>query len=242
MRCGDLLKGLSGLEGLNATVPEPLNKVMCGMNRCQRVSAELSGFIERMLADVPEKWGEAPMRAKVLEQAAVGAGMAADLPLNGPVEHSAPTIPVLSPFNTAPPWRGLALIVPAGVVLLAYLLVALSSRYIPDGALMPMADACQEDAGRVGLADAAVETVLIARLDDVERRNSWQSVALDMPKGPLKGQKRAPCRPKGEVEISRACWVQVGTPPSCGNDWYEWKGFCYVPVLAPERPNTSDEP
>ncbi|WP_225414171.1 serine/threonine protein kinase [Stigmatella hybrida] len=209
----------------------------------RRVSAELSGFIERMLADAPGKRGDAHVWAKVLEQAAAGAGMAADLPLNGPVEHSAPTVPVLSPFGTTPPWRGLALVVPAGVVLLAYLLVALSARYIPDEALKPVADAGQEDAGRVGLADAAVEMVPIARLEHVEERNSWQSVALDMPKEPLKGQKRAPCRPKGEVEISRACWVQVGTvSPPCGNDWFEWKGFCYVPVIARERPNTSDEP
>jgi eukaryotic-like serine/threonine-protein kinase len=130
----------------------------------------------------------------------------------------------------------------AGVVL-ACLVVALSVRHIPDRVLNPAPDAGLEDAGRVGLADAAVETASITRLNYVELGDSWQRVALEMPKGPLKGQKRAPCRPKGEVEVSKACWVQVGTvSPPCGNDWYEWKGFCYVPVFAPERPNTSDEP
>ncbi|MDC0708420.1 protein kinase [Stigmatella sp. ncwal1] len=144
-------------------------------------------------------------------------------------------------FSALPWWRGLALVVPAGVLLLAYLLVAVSVRYIPDGSWKLQPDAGLEDAGRVGLADAAVETAPVSGLDYVELGNSWQAVALDMPKGPLKGQKRAPCRPKWEVEVSKACWVQVGTvSPPCGSDGYEWKGFCYVPVIASERPNTSD--
>lgn len=125
-------------------------------------------------------------------------------------------------------------------VMLASLMAAVATRYISNGFWKFAPDESLEEAGRAGVADAAMETASIASLEPAERKNSWQRVALDMPKAPLKGQKRAPCRPKGEVEISRACWVQVGSvSPPCGEDWYEWKGFCYVPVLAPERPNTS---
>ncbi|ADO72859.1 protein kinase domain-containing protein [Stigmatella aurantiaca] len=207
----------------------------------RRVSRELSALIERMLEDAPEKRGGARELGQALERVAQRGGAEEDLPLQGGVAHSAPTVRVPVRSTGAPRWRGLALVVPAGVVVLAYLLVAVSARYIPDGSWKLQPDAGLEDAGRVGLADAAVETAIASRADNVELGESWQAVSLDMPKGPLKGQKRAPCRPKWEVEVSKACWVQVGTAsPPCGNDWYEWKGFCYVPVIAPERPNTSD--
>lgn len=127
-----------------------------------------------------------------------------------------------------------------GTALLACLLMAPVARYIPNGSWTFGAEAGLEDAGRVGVADASVEIAPTTRPGYVELGDSWQGVALDMPKGPLKGQKRAPCRPKWEVEVSKACWVQVGTvTPPCGSEGYEWKGFCYVPVIAPERPNTS---
>jgi eukaryotic-like serine/threonine-protein kinase len=128
------------------------------------------------------------------------------------------------------------------MVLLVALLMVISERYVSDEVSESVSNAGLEDAGRVGVADEVIATVSAEKPDYFEVGDSWQGVALDMPKGPLKGQKRAPCRPNGEVEISRACWVQVGTvSPPCGNDWYEWKGFCYVPVIARERPNTSDE-
>jgi eukaryotic-like serine/threonine-protein kinase len=126
----------------------------------------------------------------------------------------------------------------ARVLLLAALLAATATNSIPD----EVRNLVPEEAGRVGVADAAVDPVPTEGLKGAEKRTFWRSVALDVPKGPFKGQKRAPCLHKGEVEISKACWVQVGTSPPCGNDGYEWKSFCYVPVLAPERPNTSDEP
>jgi eukaryotic-like serine/threonine-protein kinase len=130
----------------------------------------------------------------------------------------------------------------ARVLLLAALLAATATDSIFDEARKFVPNEGLEEVGRAGVADAAVDPVPTEGLKGAGKRTFWQSVALDMPKGPFKGQKRAPCLHKGEVEISKACWVQVGTSPPCGSDRYEWKSFCYVPVLAPERPNTSDEP
>jgi eukaryotic-like serine/threonine-protein kinase len=128
------------------------------------------------------------------------------------------------------------------MIILVSILMVSGGRYVPDEVSNPVSKAGLEDASRVGLADTAMAPVPTKKPDYVEVGDSRQGVALDMPKGPFKGQKRAPCRSRWEVEISRACWVQVGTVSSpCGDDGYEWKGFCYVPVLAPERPNTSDE-
>ncbi|ADO72858.1 Protein kinase [Stigmatella aurantiaca DW4/3-1] len=178
---------------------------------------------------------------QALERVAQRGGAEEDLPLQGGVAHSAPTVRVPVRSTGAPRWRGLALVVPAGVVVLAYLLVAVSARYIPDGSWKLQPDAGLEDAGRVGLADAAVEVSPTFMIGHGTSGSSWHAVALDMPKGPLKGQKRPPCRPRWEVEVNKACWSQVGTvSPPCGAEGYEWKGFCYMPVVAPERPNTSD--
>ncbi|MDC0708421.1 serine/threonine-protein kinase [Stigmatella sp. ncwal1] len=207
----------------------------------RRVSRELSALIERMLEDAPEKRGSASELTGALERAAARAGAEADVALQGAVQSAAPTVrfPVCS--SASPRWRGLALVVPAGVVLLAYLVVAVSVRYIPDGSWKLQPDAGLEDAGRVGLADAAVEASPTFMIGHRTSGTSWNAVALDMPKGPLKGQKRPPCRPRWEVEVNKACWSQVGTvSPPCGAEGYEWKGFCYMPVVAPERPNTSD--
>ncbi|ADO72857.1 Protein kinase [Stigmatella aurantiaca DW4/3-1] len=156
---------------------------------------------------------------------AANVGAETALPLRGAVES----------------WRGLSSTVPVKVILFACALGSLSTDHFTEGFWGSRTDAEMGDVARVGLADAAVENAPVSRWDDVEPGNSGQVVSLDMPKGPLKGQKRAPCRPKWEVEVSKACWVQVGTvSPPCGSEGYEWKGFCYVPVIAPERPNTSD--
>jgi hypothetical protein len=56
--------------------------------------------------------------------------------------------------------------------------------------------------------------------------------------GPLKGQKRSPCKPRGskglpEVEIKGACWWKVAdAAPPC-DEGYAHGGACYLPV--PER-------
>lgn len=56
--------------------------------------------------------------------------------------------------------------------------------------------------------------------------------------GPLKGQKRPPCKPKGakglpEVELKGGCWWRVAdAKPPC-EEGYDHPGGCYLPV--PER-------
>ncbi|MDC0713128.1 serine/threonine-protein kinase [Stigmatella sp. ncwal1] len=66
---------------------------------------------------------------------------------------------------------------------------------------------------------------------------------LDMPKAPLPGQRRTPCKPRFEIEIRGSCWIPHGDfKPPCGEETYEWRGRCFAPSYSPLRPNTSEEP
>ncbi|ADO72246.1 serine/threonine protein kinase [Stigmatella aurantiaca] len=66
---------------------------------------------------------------------------------------------------------------------------------------------------------------------------------LDMPKAPLPGQRRTPCKPRFEVEIRGSCWIPHGDfKPPCGEETYEWQGRCFAPSYSPLRPYTSEEP
>lgn len=62
----------------------------------------------------------------------------------------------------------------------------------------------------------------------------------EVPMSPLPGQRRPPCL--GTLEIQGGCWMkQDALPPGCPEIAYEWRGSCYVPVLAAPRPITSDD-
>ena len=67
-------------------------------------------------------------------------------------------------------------------------------------------------------------------------------VARPMPEKPLPGQRQPPCTPRTEIALRGACWRELAVKPPCGNDTYEWEGKCYVPVIPPGRPPTSNPP
>ncbi|SEM29392.1 Protein kinase domain-containing protein [Stigmatella aurantiaca] len=97
-------------------------------------------------------------------------------------------------------------------------------------------DAGLEDGGTVGVGDASL-TVTAPLGTPVP-----PAIRLDMPPGPLQGQRRPPCG-KGEVEIRKGCWVKIAAPPEDCEDYaYEWKGACYIPMAPSQRPATSDSP
>lgn len=56
---------------------------------------------------------------------------------------------------------------------------------------------------------------------------------------PLPGQKRPPCEPRAEREVSGACWEPHLERPPCPPGYFEGEGMCLKPVLAAKRPATS---
>jgi serine/threonine protein kinase len=104
-----------------------------------------------------------------------------------------------------------------------------------ESALQCQQDSGGADAGTTGLGSEA----LVARMDTCEPEPSRQEISLEMPKKPLPGQARPPCK-RREVEINGGCWGRPATPP-CGEREYEWQGLCYSPILAPVPPATSQQ-
>ncbi|MDY7226218.1 hypothetical protein [Hyalangium rubrum] len=96
----------------------------------------------------------------------------------------------------------------------------------------------QEDGGTTALGDDALPPYVAATTPPTHGRG----VHLDMPPKPFKGQRRAPCS-KGDVEIRGGCWGKMeARAPDCPEYAYEWLGGCYVPVIAAQRPSTSEQP
>jgi eukaryotic-like serine/threonine-protein kinase len=93
----------------------------------------------------------------------------------------------------------------------------------------------QEEGRTAGLMDAVHEGSA-GSAPPAEHR--WLS--LEVPKTPLQGQARPPCK-KGEVVIHGGCWgrPQVSTPP-CRERDFEWRGGCYSPIIVPAPPATTE--
>jgi eukaryotic-like serine/threonine-protein kinase len=93
------------------------------------------------------------------------------------------------------------------------------------------------DGGTGGVADAAVEDPPVSSTGPERPPNGLK---LEMPKEPLPGQRRPPC-PRNQINIRGGCWAEfIQVSPPCGDGFYDWKGACYLPVIVPPRPGTSD--
>ena len=101
----------------------------------------------------------------------------------------------------------------------------------------------QRDGGSAGLGDG---TSAAAVTEATEKIPSYAAgFAKEVPRTPLGGQRRPPCRPRLlEVEIRGGCWYEPDArlKPPCVDGSYEWQGSCYVPVLGHYQVPTSDEP
>jgi len=72
--------------------------------------------------------------------------------------------------------------------------------------------------------------------------SSPRSMQEGLPDNLFKGQRKSPC-PRGYLEARGGCWAKLeDQPPNCPQYAYEWKGGCYVPLLAPGAPATSNPP
>jgi eukaryotic-like serine/threonine-protein kinase len=231
-----------------------------------RVTPELAALIERLMAQDPETRGSAREIAEAAESAAEHSGPSAAVPLRDSERPGSeaktlpvPVVPAAVPMcpevevATVPAqvqagaqersWSPGRVLFATGVVLAVVATCwmapesgetepTVAQAEPPDMSVVP-------DAGTTGLGDGGVST----RVTSQDAIPSAKAISLDMPKQPLPGQRRAPCR-RGEVEINGGCWAPWLTlSPPCNEPAYEWNGACYLPLLVDRtRAPTTDKP
>jgi hypothetical protein len=107
--------------------------------------------------------------------------------------------------------------------------------------VLPNSEHEQRDGGSAGLGDgisAASVTVVTEKIPSYE----VAGFAKEVPKTPLAGQRRPPCKP-WQIEIRGGCWYEASrVKPPCVEGTYQWEGNCYEAVFLSQREPTSDEP
>ncbi len=205
-----------------------------------RVVPELSVLIEQLLAKEPEARGTARDAVAVAEAAAARPGPKLDFPLWDPVHESpavkSASIPVsVRTEQQAPSWALRLMLMAAALVMVMmgfWKMEPGSREQRPEVTQAEEPEAAEApDTGTTGLGDGGVP----ARVTPERAPMPAKAVATEMPKEPLPGQRRAPCR-RGEVEINGGCWARwADLPPPCNDDAYEWNGACYWPLFKKTR-------
>jgi predicted Ser/Thr protein kinase len=230
-----------------------------------RVVRALSELIERLLSKEPEARGTAREVAEAAEALAEHLGPEADVPVLGPerptaeahavpvrveqgagAESSTAEAAVVVPVRAEPQarpwaWRNMLAMAALSLTVVGPCWMApewslappeVTRVEAPDAGMAP-------DAGTRGLGDDALTT----RVETQEAPLSAESVSVDIPKQPLAGQRRPPCKRSGEAVINGGCWKLLArSDPPCGDGEYQWQGACYDPALDRSRPPTSKKP
>jgi hypothetical protein len=207
-----------------------------------RVGPELSALLERMLAGEPEMRGTAGEVAQAARAAAERLEPEGDLPLFEPERGAADAAPRVVPVRVEAPISSWAL----GRIWAAALLMLagvgawwVSSGRKPEAPAVARAEVLE--AGTRGLGESTQSPQNVSQESPAVAEA--RAVALEMPPKPLDGQRRAPCRFRGDVEIHGGCWIRkADVPAPCGIDGYEWQSMCYEPAMERARPKTSKDP
>jgi serine/threonine protein kinase len=233
----------------------------------QRVVPELDALVERMLAEDPAARGRGRELAEAAESSAAQLGPEVDVLLSGSEQQEPESTPV--PDRAVVPMAGVGqpafqadpmpeqisadpqvsyrLLRPGLVGATWVMAMALlwwagqrppeETREVVQSVTPATEDA--PDAGTSGLGDGG----LTARVAPDEVHISAKAISLPMPPQPLPGQRRAPCRRRGEIEIHGGCWIPwLNISPPCGDEVYEWQGTCYEPSFERPRAPTSKKP
>ncbi|WP_224240660.1 serine/threonine-protein kinase [Hyalangium gracile] len=210
------------------------------------MSPELAGMIRQLLSEEPATRGSAGRVAEVMEEAVERSGPEADQP----IRRRAQRVPGgrQSKCGSSGPgrerWSWLS--VAAGLALTVGLTTALVLRGQRDTGEQAPPRLLEEEGPpgwEEGSADAgtslATELLAVSVSEELPEPG-WQGLGEEVPKDPLPGQARPPCKQRGAVVINKGCWgrPEVSTPP-CGEGEYEWEGRCYRPLLGLPRPATS---
>jgi eukaryotic-like serine/threonine-protein kinase len=254
-------------EALKENLPEGAARRPTARELNPRVVPELSALIERMLAEEPEARGSVREVAEAAESEAEHLGPEVDVAPWGLERAEAKGVAVPAGIQPEPSAAPAAAVPSAGVpvaehterearpwewrpvfvVTTVSLMLVATCWMAPDSSPAPPEVAQVEeperemapDAGTRGLGDEALAT----RVEAFSVPNSGEPVAENIPKQPLPGQRRPPCKKSWEVVINGGCWkLLAGSAPPCGEGEYEWQGACYDPALDRSRPPTSTKP
>ncbi|QSQ28155.1 serine/threonine protein kinase [Pyxidicoccus parkwayensis] len=212
-----------------------------------RCIPELSALVSRMLSLRPDARGSVREMAEALEQAARRAGREADVPLfTGEEPRPAGLFPrpqhvtvQRPPRPPRLPWLAAAGLGGALALSAAGLLSVSRSEEPATPQLAEQEES--KDGGTVAVGDSA----LTARVEPERAPSEWSPIAVELPPKPLPGQQRSDssgrCPGKLQVAINGGCWrkLPVDLKDCDAADSFEYRGACYLPVLARERPATS---
>ena len=216
----------------------------------RRVVPELSALIERMLAQEPEARGTARELAEAAEAAAKHASSEANVPF---VELEWPEAQAHAPVPAEPavPRVHMRSWAPLRVLTAAAMALALWAWWVAPGTRpLENPSIAREEAAEVGKADAGPaglgEAVVSASTMESPEPSGREAVAEDTLPEPLPGQTRPDakgrCPHRRQVALNGGCWVDAKWDrEKCEafNNGYMYKNTCYVPVLPPGRPPTS---
>jgi hypothetical protein len=253
-------------EELKQRLQAPPARRSLALAHNERVGPEFSALIERMLAKASEARASADEVAREGMATARQWGSKADgplLPMDRPAlaVHSAPApaVPVASVerpavvpagvparASTEPPELAAPLrscLTTGSVLLVALGLVCVSVAPRPEWLTALQADASDAGTAPDGGTRGLGEDSLASRVEAQRVPLAAKVISENMPKQPLPGQRRPPCRGNDVEVIHGACWIRLnGVEPPCGDNEYLWKGVCYAPLLGSTRPPTSQPP
>jgi eukaryotic-like serine/threonine-protein kinase len=215
----------------------------------RRVVPELSALIERLLAQEPEARGTARELAEAAQSAAEHASPEANMPfldLEWPEAQApagGPAEPVV-PRVHARPGRPLRALAAAALALVLW-----ASWVAPGTRPLENPSIAREEAAEVGKADAGPaglgEAMASASTMDAPAPSGREALAEDALPEPLPGQTRPDakgrCPHKRQVALNGGCWVELEQEKceALNLNGSMYKNACYVPVLPPGRPPTS---
>jgi hypothetical protein len=200
------------------------------------VSPELATVIRRLLSVEPSARGSAGQVAEAMESAVRTEGRESDRLITARTARAS---------WVSQRWRTVLRFVPgraswrtAVAVGVALVLGAMWGAHVAEGRNAGRRGSARdsaEEGSTIGLADSEE----IAQASDGKPASKQAGIGMEMPKGPLPGQHRTPCKLSYEEGIRGGCWVPLKMKPPCGKDAYEWKGACYLASFPAERvPNT----
>lgn len=130
----------------------------------------------------------------------------------------------------APRWGRAARTVGALALVLLLAVVPLRAALAP----LPTAPVALDVGGAVPLRAAELEAFAV----DVHAGETPPPPGA--PPQPVKGQKKAPCDPRYEVEVSGVCWLPVrARPPTCPPQTVAYGGDCLLPLAQARGPPVS---
>jgi hypothetical protein len=202
--------------------------------------SRLRAIILQMLSAEPQARGSAEQVLQALEQAMKKEGRKAQRPF----ASAQPSVSAVPPWTLALQWaraRRQQLLLATGAVGLALTPWRLEPP-LPQERPTEVAQAAPvegtRDEGPSQLADTAVTEPVSSNAEGSARGR--EGFSLEVPKDPLPGQRRPPCKPPA-IAINGGCWrLQVDDTPPCDDDIYERGNKCYLPLYVTSRRTTSE--